>query len=255
MVLIEALPGGEYDSRHIPGAILIPLDRLRELAPQYLPDTAAEIVVYGESLESSEPDRMSEQLLRMGYHNLYVYRGGRHDWFDASGFTEAVHVPPKPGTRMQFDDSPRRSDSRALRLIRRPTATPAGDVAYEPRGPRLERTGWLGGLRQRGGRSHGGQGGGQGGGMERVSTRGWEPLFKSAVIALAAYGGAQIFKSLQRSRSERRLATDEVSELPGEGIPPSPESRVVKIDENHHGKHDSDLERSADSFHAASAAD
>jgi len=44
--LVETLPSVAYHHAHLPGAINLPPDRVRELAPQLLPDKSAEIVVY-----------------------------------------------------------------------------------------------------------------------------------------------------------------------------------------------------------------
>ena len=45
-VLVEALTRDKYELAHLPGAINIPIDRVRELAPHMLPDKNAEIIVY-----------------------------------------------------------------------------------------------------------------------------------------------------------------------------------------------------------------
>ena len=44
--LVETLAEVAYQLAHLPGAINLPPDRLRELAPRLLPDKGAEIVVY-----------------------------------------------------------------------------------------------------------------------------------------------------------------------------------------------------------------
>jgi rhodanese-related sulfurtransferase len=44
--LVETLPDVAYHHAHLPGAINLPPDRVKELAPQLLPDKSAEIVVY-----------------------------------------------------------------------------------------------------------------------------------------------------------------------------------------------------------------
>ncbi len=44
--LVETLPEVAYHHAHLPGAINLPPDRVRELAPRLLPDKGAEIVVY-----------------------------------------------------------------------------------------------------------------------------------------------------------------------------------------------------------------
>lgn len=44
--LVETLQAVAYEHAHLPGAINLPPDRVRELAPQLLPDKSAEIIVY-----------------------------------------------------------------------------------------------------------------------------------------------------------------------------------------------------------------
>jgi rhodanese-related sulfurtransferase len=44
--LVETLPEAAFHHEHLPGAINLPPDRVKELAPQLLPDKGAEIVVY-----------------------------------------------------------------------------------------------------------------------------------------------------------------------------------------------------------------
>jgi rhodanese-related sulfurtransferase len=45
-VLVETLPAVAYHHEHLPGAVNLPPDRVRELAPGLLPDKGAEIIVY-----------------------------------------------------------------------------------------------------------------------------------------------------------------------------------------------------------------
>jgi rhodanese-related sulfurtransferase len=44
--LVETLPEPAFRKAHLPGAVNLPPDRVRELAPQLLPDKGAEIVAY-----------------------------------------------------------------------------------------------------------------------------------------------------------------------------------------------------------------
>ncbi len=44
--LVETLPEEYYRRAHLPGAVLMPGDRVRELAPGLLPDKNAEVIVY-----------------------------------------------------------------------------------------------------------------------------------------------------------------------------------------------------------------
>ena len=45
-LLVETLPATAYHHAHLPGAINLPPDQIKQLAPTLLPDKAADIVVY-----------------------------------------------------------------------------------------------------------------------------------------------------------------------------------------------------------------
>ena len=45
-LLVETLPATAYHHAHLPGAINLPPDQVKQLAPTLLPDKAADIVVY-----------------------------------------------------------------------------------------------------------------------------------------------------------------------------------------------------------------
>ncbi len=45
-LLVETLAPNYYNHAHLPGAINLPPDQVRDLAPSLLPDQGAEIVVY-----------------------------------------------------------------------------------------------------------------------------------------------------------------------------------------------------------------
>jgi rhodanese-related sulfurtransferase len=44
--LVETLPEYMYQARHLPGAVNLPPNQLKELTPTLLPDKGADIVVY-----------------------------------------------------------------------------------------------------------------------------------------------------------------------------------------------------------------
>jgi len=46
VTIVETLAAERYKEAHIPGAMNIPPDRVKELAPQLLPDKNAEIITY-----------------------------------------------------------------------------------------------------------------------------------------------------------------------------------------------------------------
>ena len=83
IALVEALPSKYFDAQHLPGAINIPHDQVRELAPALLPDKAALIAVYCASTECNN-SRIATNILRsLGYSNAREYVDGKKDWIDA----------------------------------------------------------------------------------------------------------------------------------------------------------------------------
>ena len=46
VTVVETLASDRYEQGHIPGAVNIPPEQIRELAPQLLPNKNAEIVTY-----------------------------------------------------------------------------------------------------------------------------------------------------------------------------------------------------------------
>ncbi len=44
--LVETLPPAAYEHAHLPGAINLPPDQVKSIAPKLLPDKQADIVVY-----------------------------------------------------------------------------------------------------------------------------------------------------------------------------------------------------------------
>lgn len=88
VTIVEALPERAYAKEHLPGAVNLPPDRTRELAPQVLPDPDAEIVVYCSNFHCGRSPKATAMLLQMGYSNVRDYEGGKRDWIEAGLPTE-----------------------------------------------------------------------------------------------------------------------------------------------------------------------
>ncbi len=77
-VVLDVRRPEEYEQTHIPGAVLVPLDKLREDAREELRNLAAPILVYcavgGRSLEAVKI------LSKMGFKNVVNLRGGIMAW-------------------------------------------------------------------------------------------------------------------------------------------------------------------------------
>ena len=84
ITLVEALPDRYYQAGHLPGAINIPHDEIREKAAQLLPDKNALIAVYCASTECQNSRVATQVLVQMGYSNAHEYVEGKQDWQDAN---------------------------------------------------------------------------------------------------------------------------------------------------------------------------
>lgn len=78
--LVEVLPRESFLESHLPGAINIPGDELREQAPRKLPDTSREIVVYCANPSCKASPRAARLLEDLGYENVKDYAGGKEHW-------------------------------------------------------------------------------------------------------------------------------------------------------------------------------
>lgn len=76
-ILLDVRTKMEYDKRHIPNAILLPIEEIKQGNVSALPDKKQKILIYcwtGRRAEDS-----AEILTKLGYNNIYVF-GGIVDW-------------------------------------------------------------------------------------------------------------------------------------------------------------------------------
>lgn len=76
-VILDVRTKEEYNQKHIPRAVLLPLQQLSEKAPKAIPDKNAEILVYCRS--GSRSRQAAEKLAQMGYTTVYDF-GGIQSW-------------------------------------------------------------------------------------------------------------------------------------------------------------------------------
>ena len=76
-VIVDVRRQDEYDSCHIPGAILIPNESITDTKPAELPDLDQIILIYCRSGNRSK--QAAQKLADMGYTNVYEF-GGIIDW-------------------------------------------------------------------------------------------------------------------------------------------------------------------------------
>lgn len=83
LTIVESLSPQSYEQAHLPGAINVPKERVRELAPRLLPDKDAEIVVYCANTECQSSLQTAQALEGLGYTNVKDYEAGKADWIEA----------------------------------------------------------------------------------------------------------------------------------------------------------------------------
>jgi rhodanese-related sulfurtransferase len=76
-IILDTRTQEEYEQGHIPGAILIPHDQIKDLAEGLLPDKDQLILVYCRSGRRSK--LAAQDLLSLGYTNIKEF-GGINDW-------------------------------------------------------------------------------------------------------------------------------------------------------------------------------
>jgi rhodanese-related sulfurtransferase len=83
MILVEALPAQYFAREHLPGAVNIPHDQIRQQAPVMLPDKDAFIVVYCANTECQNSKVAANTLHMLGYVNAFEYVEGKQHWLEA----------------------------------------------------------------------------------------------------------------------------------------------------------------------------
>jgi len=78
IILLDVRSEEEYKAMHIPGATLLPLPEIGNKAVNVLPDKNAVILVYCRSGARSR--NASNQLVSMGYSQIYDIEGGISNW-------------------------------------------------------------------------------------------------------------------------------------------------------------------------------
>jgi rhodanese-related sulfurtransferase len=94
--LVETLPEPDFVEAHLPGAIHLPPDRVRELAPEVLPDKNEDIVVYCASPTCQASEKAARELIALGYTHVRDYQSGKQDWMDAGLPVASAWNEPTP---------------------------------------------------------------------------------------------------------------------------------------------------------------
>ncbi|MEW8035136.1 MAG: rhodanese-like domain-containing protein [Candidatus Thiodiazotropha sp.] len=82
MRLVEALPEKYHREAHLPGALLLPHDEVRDRAEALVADKNAFIVVYCANTHCNNSRIAAQTLASMGYTNVAEYAEGKEDWIE-----------------------------------------------------------------------------------------------------------------------------------------------------------------------------
>jgi len=80
--LVDTLQKETFDAEHIPGAINLPLEKIRELAPQQLKKDE-KIVLYCRDYPCHTSTTAAKILMQMGYTEVMDFRAGKRGWLEA----------------------------------------------------------------------------------------------------------------------------------------------------------------------------
>jgi rhodanese-related sulfurtransferase len=89
VTVVDALPASYYDQQHLPGALNLFADEVRERAAEVLPDKDAAIVTYCSNAACSNSEGVARVLTALGYSDVRKYREGIQDWVEAGLPTES----------------------------------------------------------------------------------------------------------------------------------------------------------------------
>ena|SRR3990167_374100 len=85
-VIINTLPQDAFLKDHIPGSINIPENQLDQYAPKLFAKHDW-IVVYCSGPSCQVSHKAAEKLQKLGFTNVYRYKGGVEDWKNSSDYT------------------------------------------------------------------------------------------------------------------------------------------------------------------------
>ena len=115
-IIVDVRRQDEYDSGHIPGAILIPNESIGDTQPEELPDLEQVILIYCRSGNRSK--QAADKLFQMGYKNIYEF-GGINTW-DGEIITEQADKEAAAETQPESAEQ----EEKTMRMIIGETEVP-----------------------------------------------------------------------------------------------------------------------------------
>jgi rhodanese-related sulfurtransferase len=98
VTVVETLRAEHFEQGHLPGAIHIHYEAIKEKAAELLPDKDAAIVTYCSNMACRNSEIAANQLTAMGYANVRKYPPGKQGWTEA-GLPLETSVPVRSAGR------------------------------------------------------------------------------------------------------------------------------------------------------------
>ncbi len=86
-VLVDARSREDYDRSHLPGALSVPVDEVRDYADRL--DKSEEIVTYCGSFQCPASTAAAKEFMGLGFKNVLDYKGGIQEWSEKHYPTES----------------------------------------------------------------------------------------------------------------------------------------------------------------------
>ncbi len=86
-VLVDARSREDYDKSHLPGALSVPVEEIRDYADRL--DKNEEIVTYCGSFQCSASTMAAKEFMKLGFKNVRDYKGGIQEWTEKRYPTES----------------------------------------------------------------------------------------------------------------------------------------------------------------------
>jgi rhodanese-related sulfurtransferase len=106
--LIDARPAERYEEGHLPGAVSIPVARLKEKGPRLLPpDNSIALIFYDGGVTCGMSTEAAELALKWNYKNTSIYLSGEPAWSKAGHYTISTAEFINEGNVVLIDLRPR----------------------------------------------------------------------------------------------------------------------------------------------------
>ena len=89
-ILLDVRSREDYDKKHLPGALSIPLEDIKDFADRL--DRDEKVVTYCGGFHCPLSTEAAKELMKLGFKNVSDYKGGIQEWDEKGYPTETSHL-------------------------------------------------------------------------------------------------------------------------------------------------------------------